>query len=55
MFAGGALLGFLGVVLAVPIAAIIGEIGRYALSRYLQSPLYTDGAPPPPANPAGTA
>ena len=56
MFAGGALMGFLGVVLAVPLAAIIGEVGRYALRRYLASPLYDDSSPPrPPPTPASTA
>jgi len=47
VFAGGALLGFLGVLLAVPIAAIIGELARYTLKRYQASPLYTVGGPPP--------
>ena len=46
VFAGGALLGFLGVLLAVPIAAIIGELARFGLKRYQASPLYTGGDPP---------
>ncbi|HUT51534.1 MAG TPA: AI-2E family transporter [Alphaproteobacteria bacterium] len=46
VFAGGALLGFLGVLLAVPIAAIIGELVRFTLARYQASPLYTGGGPP---------
>jgi len=46
VFAGGALLGFLGVLLAVPIAAIIGELARFGLGQYLASPLYA-GAPRP--------
>jgi len=38
--AGGGLMGFTGVVLAVPAAAAIGVIVRFAVERYLQSPLY---------------
>jgi predicted PurR-regulated permease PerM len=45
LFAGGAAFGFLGVMLAVPIAATIGVLCRFWLRRYLQSPLYLD----PPA------
>ncbi len=45
LFAGGAAFGFLGVLMAVPVAAILGVIVRYWLRRYLQSPLYLD--PPP--------
>jgi predicted PurR-regulated permease PerM len=42
LFAGGVAFGFLGVLLAVPLAAIIGVIARYWLRRYLESPLYLD-------------
>ncbi len=42
LFAGGAALGFVGVMLAVPIAATIGVLARYWLARYLTSPLYLD-------------
>jgi predicted PurR-regulated permease PerM len=45
LFAGGAVFGFLGVLLAVPVAAVIGVVARYWLRRYLMSPLYSD----PPA------
>jgi predicted PurR-regulated permease PerM len=45
VFAGGALLGFLGVLLAVPIAAIIGELSRFALKRYQASPMFTGDGP----------
>lgn len=45
LFAGGALFGFIGIVLAVPAAAVIGVLARFALSRYRQSTLY-NGAPP---------
>jgi predicted PurR-regulated permease PerM len=43
LMAGGALLGFTGVLLAVPAAAVIGVLVRFAISRYLQSPLYRSG------------
>lgn len=46
LFAGGAAFGFLGVLLAVPVAAVIGVLSRFWLRRYLASPLYLD--PPPP-------
>jgi predicted PurR-regulated permease PerM len=45
LFAGGAAFGFLGVMLAVPVAATIGVLARFWLRRYLESPLYLD----PPA------
>ncbi len=47
LFAGGAAFGFLGVLLAVPVSAVIGVLARFWLRRYLQSPLYLD----PPAAP----
>lgn len=42
LFAGGAAFGFLGVLLAVPVAAVIGVLARFWLRRYLKSPLYLD-------------
>ena len=36
----GTLFGLLGVLIAVPMAAMIGVLVRFALSRYLASPLY---------------
>lgn len=42
LFAGGVAFGFLGVLLAVPIAGAIGVVTRYWLRRYLESPLYLD-------------
>ena len=42
LFAGGAAFGFVGVMLAVPMAATIGVLTRYWLDRYLRSPLYLD-------------
>jgi predicted PurR-regulated permease PerM len=40
LFAGGALYGFVGVLVAVPSAAVIGVLARFALFRYRQSSLY---------------
>src|SRR5262249_22220831 len=40
LFAGGALLGFTGVVIAVPVSAVIGVLARFAIARYKESPLY---------------
>ncbi|MEO9340484.1 AI-2E family transporter [Mesorhizobium sp. SB112] len=40
LFAAGALFGFVGLLLAVPIAAAIGVLVRFAIGRYLESPLY---------------
>lgn len=46
LLAGGALFGFLGVLLAVPAAATIGVLARFAVARYVASPLYgEDDAP----------
>lgn len=45
LLAGGALLGFVGVLLAVPIAAAAGVLARFGLKRYLESPLYSGGGP----------
>ena len=42
LFAGGAAFGFLGVMLAVPVAATVGVLTRFWLRRYLVSPLYLD-------------
>ncbi|MDE2581268.1 MAG: AI-2E family transporter [Rhodospirillales bacterium] len=42
LFAGGAAFGFLGVMLAVPMAATIGVLARFWLRRYLRSDLYLD-------------
>jgi predicted PurR-regulated permease PerM len=47
LLAAGAMFGFLGVVIAVPLAAVIGVLARFAIQRYLESPLYDpskDGA-----------
>lgn len=51
LFAFGALFGFVGVLVAVPAAAAIGVLVRFALARYLESDLYygqtaAEGEPP---------
>jgi predicted PurR-regulated permease PerM len=45
LFAGGAAFGFVGVMLAVPVAATVGVLCRFWLRRYLMSPVYLE----PPA------
>ena len=46
LFAGGALFGFVGILLAVPVFAVIGVLTRFALDRYRDSLLYHGGRPP---------
>jgi predicted PurR-regulated permease PerM len=41
LFAFGYLLGFVGLLIAVPVAAAIGVIMRFLLRQYLASPYYT--------------
>ena len=45
LFAFGYLFGFVGLLLAVPLAAAIGVLVRFALRQYLASPLYTGEEP----------
>ena len=40
LLAGGVLFGFTGVLIAVPVAAIIGVLARFSIVRYLNSSLY---------------
>jgi len=54
LFAGGTLFGFVGVLLAVPAAAVIGVLARFALSRYVRSSLY-DAPPPETETPSNIA
>jgi len=42
LLAGGVLLGFLGLLLAVPLAAIIGVITRHAIANYKKSSIYLE-------------
>ncbi|MBV8165866.1 MAG: AI-2E family transporter [Alphaproteobacteria bacterium] len=46
LLAGGALFGFVGLLLAIPVAAVIGVGARFALARYLAGPLYADPGHP---------
>lgn len=41
LFAFGSLLGFTGMLIAVPTAAAVGVLVRFVINRYQQSPLYT--------------
>ena len=45
----GSVFGFLGVLLAVPVAAVIGVLVRFGIGKYKQSRLYqgSHGAPLP--------
>lgn len=46
VLAGASLLGFLGILLAVPVAAALGVVARYFLDRYLHSSIYDDHLTP---------
>jgi len=48
LFAFGYLFGFVGLLMAVPLAAAVGVLTRFALKQYLASKLYL-GRPPPKA------
>jgi len=45
LLAFGVLFGFVGVLIAIPAAAAVGVLVRYALAHYLASPIYRGGAP----------
>lgn len=47
----GALFGFVGLVLAVPLAAAVGVLARFMTGRYLESPLYTGQSEAPEPSP----
>jgi predicted PurR-regulated permease PerM len=51
LFAFGALFGFVGMLIAVPAAASVGVLVRFALSRYLDSDLYHGRHRPAAPNP----
>jgi predicted PurR-regulated permease PerM len=44
LFAFGSLLGFVGLLLAVPLAATAGVLARFAVRQYLASPIYIGSA-----------
>lgn len=46
LFAFGYLFGFLGLLLAIPLAAAVGVLLRYAIERYRRSPLYEGSGRP---------
>jgi len=48
LFAFAALFGFVGLLVAVPAASAVGVLARFALRRYVRSPIYT-GEPEPRA------
>ena len=50
LFAFGYLFGFVGLLIAVPLAAVIGVLTRFALRQYMTSPFYTGE---PAAGPVG--
>ncbi|RUX45560.1 AI-2E family transporter, partial [Mesorhizobium sp. M7A.F.Ca.US.014.04.1.1] len=53
LFAFGALFGFVGLLIAVPASAAVAVLVRFAIARYLESPLYKGrGAAPVPQLPA---
>ncbi len=45
LFAGGSLMGFLGMLIALPTAAVIGVVVRFLLTQYRQSRLYDHELP----------
>ncbi|BCG81220.1 AI-2E family transporter [Mesorhizobium sp. 113-3-3] len=57
LFAFGALFGFVGLLIAVPASAAVAVLVRFAIARYLESPLYkghaSEPAPPLPADRGG--
>ncbi len=46
LFAFGSLFGFVGLLVAVPLAAAVGVLIRFAIGQYLKSPLYYGGPAP---------
>ena len=46
LLAGGALFGFVGLLLAVPVAAVVGVLVRFSIGQYRASRLYLGAQPP---------
>jgi predicted PurR-regulated permease PerM len=42
LLSGGVLLGFLGLLIAIPVAAVIGVLTRHAINNYKRSSLYLE-------------
>ena len=55
MVAGGTLFGFTGLLLAVPVAAVLGVLVRFLLERYLAGEAYRGRGPGPRDSGGGTA
>lgn len=57
IMAGGQLFGFVGVLVALPVAAVLAVLVRHALKRWARSPLYldVDHAPQPASPPSSPA
>ncbi|WP_084197608.1 AI-2E family transporter [Solimonas soli] len=51
VMAGGQLFGFIGVLVALPVSAVLAVLLRHAKEQWLLSPLYLRGAPPPDETP----
>jgi len=45
ILAGGVIFGFVGVLIAVPITAVMGVLVKFALDKYMQSSLYLEPTP----------
>src|SRR3546814_12608193 len=54
LLAGGSLFGFVGILIAVPVAAVIGVAVRFALGKYLGSQLYKENDAPAPKDPSSS-
>lgn len=55
LLAGGALFGFVGILLAIPAAAVIGVLVRFGLARYKESRMFLGGSGGAPAAESDTA
>lgn len=55
MLAGGTLFGFVGVLLAVPVSAVVGVLVRFAIERYMESEAYVSPRPTKGKKSPGTA
>lgn len=55
LLAGGALFGFVGLLLAVPVAAVVAVLVRFSILQYLNSRLYLGTRQPVPVGPQSEA